>query len=81
MGSGKRGLLCFWVLVLLFLVHLMSVVKGNLVFQVHHKYGGRGKAPLGALRAHDSKRHRRMLAAIDLHLGGDGSPTSSAYVS
>lgn len=80
MDSGKRGLVCVWVLVLLFLVHL---VKGNLVFEVHHKYGGRGrgKAALGALRAHDSRRHRRMLSAIDLQLGGDGSPTNAAYVS
>lgn len=69
-------------LLFLFLVQLMSVVKGNVVFEVHHKYGGRGKgkAGLGALREHDSRRHRRMLAAIDFPLGGDGSPTNAAYV-
>lgn len=69
--------------VLLILAQLMCVVMGNLVFEVHHKYGGRreGAAALGALRAHDSRRHGRMLAAIDFQLGGDGSPTSAAYVS
>ncbi|PIN01837.1 Aspartyl protease [Handroanthus impetiginosus] len=78
MDSGRRCLL--WVLLLSFLVQLMFVVKGNVVFQVHHKYGGRckGKAALGALRAHDSRRHGRMLSAIDFQLGGDGSPTSAA---
>lgn len=82
MDSGKRCLL--WVfLLLLLLVHQKGVVMGNLVFEVHHKYGGRGKgkASLGALRAHDSRRHGRMLAAIDFQLGGDGSPTNAAYVS
>ncbi|KAH6757854.1 Eukaryotic aspartyl protease family protein [Perilla frutescens var. hirtella] len=76
MDSGKRCLLLFSVL--LILAHLMCVVMGNLVFEVHHKYGGRGKAALGVLRAHDSRRHGRMLAAIDFQLGGDGSPTNAA---
>lgn len=77
MDSGKRCLLWFWALLI-----LAEVVAGNLVFQVHHKYGGRGEgaAALGALRAHDSRRHGRMLSAIDFQLGGDGSPTSAAYV-
>ncbi|XP_057801632.1 aspartic proteinase 36-like isoform X1 [Salvia miltiorrhiza] len=78
MDSGKRCLLLFSVL--LILAEVMCVVMGNLVFEVHHKYGGRGEgmAALGALRAHDSRRHGRMLAAIDFQLGGDGSPTSAA---
>ncbi|KAI3459130.1 hypothetical protein Pfo_015793 [Paulownia fortunei] len=76
MDSGRRCL----VLLLLFLVQLMCVVTGNVVFEVHHKYGGRGKgkAALGALRSHDWRRHGRMLAAIDFQLGGDGSPTNAA---
>lgn len=80
MDSWKRCLLLYPVL--LILAELMSVVTGNLVFEVHHKYGGRGEGmtALGALRAHDSQRHGRMLAAIDFQLGGDGSPTSAAYV-
>lgn len=77
MDSGKSRLLF-----LMILAELMCVAMGNLVFQVHHKYGGRGqgKAALGALRAHDSRRHGRMLSAIDFQLGGDGSPTNAAYV-
>ncbi|KAL0302895.1 UNVERIFIED_CONTAM: Aspartic proteinase-like protein 2 [Sesamum radiatum] len=59
---------------------LICDVDGNVMFQVHHKYGGRGKgkATLEALRAHDSRRRGRMLAAIDFQLGGDGSPTDAA---
>ncbi|KAK6136356.1 hypothetical protein DH2020_029927 [Rehmannia glutinosa] len=78
MDSGMRCLL--WVLLLLLLIQLICAVNGNVVFEVHHKYGGRskGKALLGALRAHDSRRHGRMLAAIDFQLGGDGSPTNAA---
>ncbi|KAK6156461.1 hypothetical protein DH2020_010709 [Rehmannia glutinosa] len=79
MDSGRCLL---WVLLLLLLIQLICAVNGNVVFEVHHKYGGRskGKALLGALRAHDSRRHGRMLAAIDFQLGGDGSPTNAAYV-
>ncbi|KAG8380320.1 hypothetical protein BUALT_Bualt06G0003400 [Buddleja alternifolia] len=78
MDSGKRCLISIFVL--FFSVELMWVVKGNVVFEVHHKYGGRGKgkAGLGELRAHDSRRHGRMLSAIDFQLGGDGSPTNAA---
>lgn len=69
-------------LVLLLLVEAACVVKGNVVFDVQHKYGGRnkGKAPIGVLKAHDSKRHGRVLAGIEFQLGGDGSPTDTAYV-
>ncbi|KAG8390740.1 hypothetical protein BUALT_Bualt01G0115000 [Buddleja alternifolia] len=75
MDSGRRRLLCVVVI-----LSLICMVNGNVVFQVHHKYGGRGKgkAPLAALVAHDSQRHGRMLSAIDFQLGGDGSPTKAA---
>ncbi|KAK4487925.1 hypothetical protein RD792_003663 [Penstemon davidsonii] len=66
---------------LLLLMLLFYAVSGNVVFQVHHKYGGRAQGQssvLRELRAHDSRRHGRMLAAIDFQLGGDGSPTNSA---
>lgn len=72
------------ILFLLLLVYVdVDVVQGNVVFEVHHKYGSRAKgimAPLSVLRAHDSRRHGRMLAGLDFHLGGDGSPTNAAYV-
>ncbi|CAH9067183.1 unnamed protein product [Cuscuta epithymum] len=52
--------------------------NSNLVFKVKHKYGGRGSSVLRELRAHDSSRHRRMLAAVDFKLGGNGQPTDAA---
>ncbi|CAI9090864.1 OLC1v1025733C1 [Oldenlandia corymbosa var. corymbosa] len=64
----------------------VSVVKGNekVVFEVQHKFkgsnGGNGRdgSLLTSLKAHDNYRHGRMLAAIDLPLGGNGSPTDAA---
>ncbi|KAI4374023.1 hypothetical protein MLD38_012071 [Melastoma candidum] len=51
-------------------------VEGNLVFRVRHKFGGRDGA-LAALRAHDARRHRRFLTAVDLPLGGNGHPSGT----
>lgn len=70
-------------LLLLILAQLLCAVMGQLVFQVHHKYGGRGEgeAELGAMRAHDLRRRGRILAAIDFQLGGHGLPTNESYVS
>ena len=79
-SGGRR---CFGVsLILLLLIEVVCVKGNNVVFQVHHKYGGaaKGKAPIGVLKAHDSKRHGRVLAGVDFQLGGDGSPTNTAYV-
>ncbi|KAL6527065.1 hypothetical protein OROGR_016155 [Orobanche gracilis] len=75
-----RGRSLLGVYLFLFVVELVCVVEGNIVFEAHHKYGGRGrgKALLRELRAHDSRRHGRMLSAVDFMLGGDGSPTSTA---
>lgn len=55
---------------------LLPFVSCNGVFRVHHKFFGK-EASLGALRDHDSHRHRRLLSAIDFPLGGDGNPGSS----
>ncbi|CAA0821247.1 Eukaryotic aspartyl protease family protein [Striga hermonthica] len=76
MESTGRSVL--WVL--LFLLSSVELAFGNVVFEAHHKYGGRGrgKGLLRELRAHDSRRHGRMLSAVDFMLGGDGSPTSTA---
>ncbi|CAN4123345.1 unnamed protein product [Withania somnifera] len=58
---------------------LLGHVKGeNVVFNVEHKFGGRGRSVLKELKAHDIHRHGRMLAAADFLLGGNGSPTGSA---
>ncbi|XP_015069268.1 aspartic proteinase-like protein 2 [Solanum pennellii] len=64
---------------ILLLVLLGHHVKGeNVVFNVKHKFGGRGGVSLKELKAHDVHRHGRMLGAADFQLGGNGSPTSSA---
>lgn len=51
---------------------------GNVVFRVKHKYGGRRKASLSALKAHDSRRHGRNLAVVDFQLGGNSKVTDAA---
>ncbi|XP_062144190.1 aspartic proteinase 36-like isoform X2 [Alnus glutinosa] len=68
-------------LVLLFLASSSSflavdVVRGNLVFPVHHKFKGRERS-LTALKAHDVRRHRRILFDVDLELGGNGRPSDA----
>lgn len=52
--------------------------NNNFVFKVKHNYGRRGSSVLRELRARDSLRHRRMLAAFDFELGGNGLPTDAA---
>ncbi|KAI3802349.1 hypothetical protein L1987_30480 [Smallanthus sonchifolius] len=63
----------------LVIVHLQfcGLASANVVFQVQHKFGG-SKRSLAQFKAHDSDRHRRILSAVDLPIGGDGSPTSAA---
>ena len=53
--------------------------SANVVFKVKHKFGA-GERNLAALKAHDDRRHGRSLAAVDLPLGGNGSPTDTALV-
>ncbi|XP_022864630.1 aspartic proteinase-like protein 2 [Olea europaea var. sylvestris] len=73
--NSRRHLLLF-----LLLIELICAVKGNVVFKVQHKFGGRGKGveALRALKAHDSGRHGRLLSAVDFQLGGNGKPTDAA---
>ncbi|CAK9165158.1 unnamed protein product [Ilex paraguariensis] len=53
--------------------------SANVVFRVQHKFGGRERySRLGALKSHDAYRHGRMLATVDLPLGGNGQPTDAA---
>ncbi|KAK9138612.1 hypothetical protein Sjap_009206 [Stephania japonica] len=49
---------------------------GSGIFKVQHKFG-RQKRSLSAIKEHDSVRHGRNLAGIDLPLGGNGSPTDT----
>nr|XP_016515427.1 PREDICTED: aspartic proteinase-like protein 2 [Nicotiana tabacum] len=76
MDLRRKGCL----ILLLVLVLVVNIVKGdnNVVFNVKHKYGGRGGSVLNELKAHDSRRHGRMLAAVDFQLGGNGQPTDAA---
>lgn len=66
-----------FVVIVVVVVQLCWLASGNVVFQVDHKFGGM-KRSLTQFKAHDSDRHRRILSAVDLPIGGDGSPTSSA---
>lgn len=85
----RKGSVAFLALLVLLVVNvgLVVVVQGNenVVFEVQHKFkgrtGGSGRGSmLTSLKAHDSFRHGRMLAAIDVPLGGNGSPTDAALV-
>ncbi|KAJ9703299.1 hypothetical protein PVL29_004908 [Vitis rotundifolia] len=67
-----RWVLCFCLLALF----LPTIVSGNAVFRVQHKFKGRGKS-LDALRAHDTRRRGRILSAVDLSLGGNGHPSEA----
>ncbi|XP_010241480.1 PREDICTED: aspartic proteinase-like protein 2 [Nelumbo nucifera] len=58
------------------LVVLLSNVSANGVFRVQHKFAGR-KRSLTDIKTHDGRRHRRLLANVDLPLGGDGHPAST----
>ncbi|XP_059628646.1 aspartic proteinase 36-like [Cornus florida] len=71
---GRLGVLIVFVLQL----GLASIfVSANIVFNVQHKFARR-ESSLGALKAHDAHRHRRILSAVDLPLGGNGHPTDTA---
>lgn len=59
----------------------LSLVSGNLVFNVENKFriGGHQKT-LSALKDHDARRRGRFLASIDLPIGGNGLPSETGYV-
>ncbi|KAF5204544.1 Aspartic proteinase-like protein [Thalictrum thalictroides] len=66
----------------LFLLLVPFVSSTGGVFKVEHKFFGPGLRErslfnLSAIKAHDTARHNRILAAIDLHLGGNSDPTNS----
>ncbi|KAL3523311.1 hypothetical protein ACH5RR_016145 [Cinchona calisaya] len=87
-SKGSLVVLGLWVFLVVNGIFL--VIEGNqnnVVFEVQHKFkairnvhgGERGKGSwLTSLKNHDSYRHGRMLASLDLPLGGDGSPTDAA---
>lgn len=56
-------------------------VSGNYVLNVESKFklGGKERS-LSALKKHDSLRHGRFLASVDLPLGGNGHPSETGYI-
>ncbi|KAJ8528822.1 hypothetical protein K7X08_030466 [Anisodus acutangulus] len=77
MDPRRNGYL---IILLLVLLGGDMVKGGNVVLNVEHKYGGVRGHNLRELKAHDVRRHGRMLAAsaADFQLGGNGSPTGAA---
>lgn len=57
---------------------LFSSASANFVFPVEHKFKGKERS-LSALKDHDVRRHRRILSAVDLELGGNGLPSETGY--
>ncbi|EXC29956.1 Aspartic proteinase-like protein 2 [Morus notabilis] len=55
---------------------LFSSASANFVFPVEHKFKGKERS-LSALKDHDVRRHRRILSAVDLELGGNGLPSET----
>jgi hypothetical protein len=77
---APRAALLFAALALLLAAAPAAAAPG--VFQVRRKFpaGGDAGGNITALRAHDGRRHGRLLAAADLKLGGLGLPTDTGYV-
>ncbi|KAI3878170.1 hypothetical protein MKX03_029413 [Papaver bracteatum] len=67
-------------LVFFFVLFFSSVFvdgEGRGVFKVKHKFGSAADRSLKELTVHDKNRHGRLLAAIDIPLGGDGEATGT----
>ncbi|KAG9446441.1 hypothetical protein H6P81_012569 [Aristolochia fimbriata] len=66
--------------VLLVSVYLLllsdSSVSSTGLFRVQRKFAGNANS-MTELKSHDSRRHGRMLGAVDLHLGGIGLPSEA----
>lgn len=62
--------LCLW------LIFGVSMASGNAFFRVENKFK-EGMRDLKELRAHDARRHGRMLGSIDLSLGGNALPSDA----
>ncbi|XP_052144682.1 aspartic proteinase 39-like isoform X1 [Oryza glaberrima] len=75
-GASLRRL----VLLLALSVSALAAADASGVFEVQRKFtrhGDGGEGHLSALREHDGRRHGRLLAAIDLPLGGSGLATET----
>ncbi|KAF3683005.1 hypothetical protein CQW23_22803 [Capsicum baccatum] len=61
----------------LFVLLIIATVNGGIegVIKVNYKFSG-SERTLSALKSHDEKRHLRLLAGVDLPIGGTGRPDS-----
>lgn len=57
----------------------VSVVSATGVFKVHHKCAGRERS-LSDFKAHDARRHGRILGVVDIPMGGIGLPSEAGCV-
>lgn len=70
---------------MIFLLFLISTkvtttsALNDAVLSVKYKYAGR-EPSLSALKAHDDRRQLRILAGVDLPLGGSGRPDAVGYL-
>ncbi|KAJ6697064.1 hypothetical protein OIU85_003428 [Salix viminalis] len=55
---------------------LASFSLGNMIFKVQNKFAGRLRN-LTEFKAHDARRHSRLLSSVDLPLGGNGHPAET----
>lgn len=60
------------------LTMVIQFASGSFVFNVTHKFAGKDKQ-LSELKSHDTFRHARMLANVDLPLGGDSRADSIGF--
>ncbi|XP_019166187.1 PREDICTED: aspartic proteinase-like protein 2 [Ipomoea nil] len=73
-GRSSGYYVCCFVLLLLLIVQSVSG-GGEGVIRVNYKFSG-SERTLAALSAHDDMRHLRILAGVDLPIGGTGRPDS-----
>lgn len=69
----------FCVAVAVFII-VTEFASCHFVFKVQHKFAGKGKK-LAHFKSHDTRRHSRILASVDLPLGGDSRVDSVGFCS
>jgi hypothetical protein len=74
-----RRLVALLMVLLVVQLGLVSFSLGNVVFKVQHKFAGRLRN-LTEFKAHDARRHSRLLSSVDLPLGGNGHPAETGFV-
>lgn len=77
MGLCLRNCLC---IVLIATAAVGGVSSNHGVFSVKYRYAGRERS-LSLLKEHDARRQLRILAGVDLPLGGTSRPDGVGFVS